>query len=539
MMVKSKILTIVLVLFCSGLDESNAATNSCVFVHLDKNYLFRGEDLKGSVHTFTCAGPLAQLKVAMVDEQNQSIFSYRLKLGTGPNPFSARIPSSTPQGMYYLVVFEPNTLEVLFHRPIAVFDHAAINATDINHSSDIETKANSSGTEGFNVRLENKYDEQKLFLNLGIDTSWQFPITVSLKVSDLVQCLDEEIPRYLYANVSNHSGKGQAKPLANATFSLEGSLKDQNDQGCAYCPVVLTIPEDSAGIYYTRTDDRGAFAFTGLRHEGERSGYIWHAYDSLNPLMIFLSEPTVPPAIRHGLSFEQVEQDIKPQLLRKWLATKLMVPGASANSQQTLRPIRNYQQIALIPKYDFRVLFDEYYLEPDMRGTLRSIVPNINFIKTEQVRVFSFERRRNFPEPPLILLDGILIDQQALLELDPRSVHRVEVVHKTSSLGGIGNIARNGVISVVTKSGTDYRVFPGVERIHIPGFYQTPREDQIIPESGNKPQQVLFWAPAIIIDQNQARLTVKLPDYRVQSKVSLVGADAQGKKIFYSGYTEY
>jgi hypothetical protein len=523
-----------------GMFTQIMAINSCVLLHLERDYLLTEETLSGSLHFANCTDPLSQLMVVLVDQEHHELLVQRIKTDNSPRPFQFDIPADALPGLYQLVVFEPNTLKIYFQQTLPIFNLQSIDLTNFSDDTSRLEPNIANISQGIGVNFRQDQEDRQLYLDLNVDPSWQLPLTVSMSVSDDAQCLNVDKPFDFLIGDLGGNQDSESNPIANTTFTFNGYLKDQYDKGCAYCPLILTIPEDSSGIFYTRSDDHGRFTFTGLTHEGDKKAYLWHQYDSLNPMKFsFPANIRIPEITKSRKFFDPTEAMTGPVLVRRLLATKLNASKSSADSLQSLIPMKNYEQVVLYPSFDFQVIFEQFYLERSMKGTLKSIVPNVNFVKKDQVRVFSYEQQGNYPEAPLILLDGMPIDNNRLLSLDPGSIHRVEVIHKTSNLGVIGNIARNGVISVVTRSGTDYRDIPGVERIYIPGFYQ-PEAAITRLHSKEELAQILLWDPDLIIDQQRTQVKIKLPEYRLRLQVTILGTDTRETPVyFYGQYGDY
>jgi len=294
--------------------------------------------------------------------------------------------------------------------------------------------------------------------------------------------------------------------------------------------VVLTIPELAEGIYYTMTDETGRFQFTGLTHAGNKKAYLWSNRNIDGKFRFQIADNQCSPAaINDEPGVSTFSTDLEPSLLRKLLSNQIAEEQCTPQATQVRERIPNYHQVDLFPEPDTRVLFDDFYLGSDMKETIKSIIPNVNFIRKTHLRIFSFENRQNFPDTPLILLDGIPISDTVVLGLNPQSVQRIDVLHQSSSLQKVGNLARNGVLSLVTKSGTDNHSISGVEKIYVRGYDNL---SDIRAITANCPlQQVLYWNPHLMVDQSTMVLKVPLPDYYIQPLVSVVGFDAEGTLI--------
>lgn len=524
---RSNGLWVIVVLF-----NLNIAVADCAFVHLEDNYLFSGEELKGTLYTNACIGIFPQVIVSLLDQDNQSVTESWIRLDASLQPFEMNVPANINEGIYRLVVFTPRSMKILYSRDFPVFklDPGLIPGSEAE--GDFGRSPIEPTKRGLSVKWDSFEPRGVLELEIAAEPIGNDPVYVSLKISDKAQSIADDLPP---AKVGNTSDTGEAIPLSSHTFAIEGYLSDSSGTGCSYCQVILTIPTLERGIYYTKTDDTGSFVISGLSHTGSQKGYLSYQPDhTAPPKRFFIHERKT--AIKPSLSksnFEVIKNKLAPQLYRNLLAASLRNGQRPLPTVSSEEPNRPYQEMLLYSKWDIQVLLDEYYLDSDMKGIIKSIIPLVNIVKKHQLRVFSNENRSNFSEAPFILLDGIPIDSKTALSIDPRTLYKVEVIHKGRSLRQIGNLAANGVVAFFTKNGTDETRLAGVQKIYIKGFdNKDAHRTTSLPA---KPfSKVLYWNPSIEIKSGEAFTpSISLPDYYIELLVSIIGYDGQGNLIYF------
>lgn len=512
--------------------DLNIAVADCAFVHLENNYLFSGEELKGTLYTNACTSIFPQVIISLLDQENQSVTESWIRLDASLQPFELNVPANINEGIYRLVVFTPRSMEILYSRDLPVFklDPGFIHGSEVG--GDLGGAPLKPTKRGLSVKWDPLEPGGMLVLEIAAEPIGNDPVYVSLKISDKAQSIADDLPPETTGNTSE---AGDAIPLSSHTFALEGYLSDSSGTGCSFCQVILTIPTLERGIYYTKTDDTGSFVISGLSHTGSQKGYLSYQPDqTAPPKRFFIHErKTAIKPVPSKTSFEVIKNKLAPQLYRNLLTASLrngQWPSPTISSEEPNRP---YQDILLYSKSDIQVLFDEYYLDSDMKGIIKSIIPLVNIIKKHQLRVFSNENRSNFSEAPFILLDGIPIDSKIALSIDPRTIYKVEVLHKGRTLRQIGNLAANGVIAFFSKNGTDETRLVGVQKIYIKGF-----DNKVAHRPNSQPAKpfakVLYWSPSIEIKSGETFTpSISLPDYYIELLVSIIGYDSQGKLIYF------
>ena len=508
-----------------------ASYSNCAFLHLDKNYLLPGEQLSGTLFTNSCGKIFPQVRLVLFDSTGQQQSESWIRLDSSTQPFQLEVPATIPEGLYQLIVLVERSQRVIYTKNIPLFKPEI--DIDLLEPGAIPIAVKDPTARGLSVQVDGDIvPGATLELEITQQAAEGFSVPLSVRISDQATTLVDPLP----TATSEAYDVEDNIPLSSHTFALEGYLSDSLGNGCNYCQVILTIPKLEDGIYYTKTDATGSFAFTGLSHNQTLKAYLSYQTTAGElSKQFFIHNRTLQYQPESNTErFEAYKRELYPKLGRHAVSKTLEQNHQQVVEVTTEKPLRPYEEILLYPKYDEQVMFDDYYLGQDMRKTIKSIVPFVNTIKKQQLRVFSVENRKTFQEAPLILLDGIPIDGARALALDPRTIYKVEVLHRRRTLAQVGNLATNGVLSFISKNGIDETEIPGVKKIYIRGF-----DNSVQPASGPSAhsfQRVLHWNPSASIESGGSyKVSLDLPDYYTEMLITVIGINDEGDFIYYQG----
>jgi hypothetical protein len=143
--------------------------------------------------------------------------------------------------------------------------------------------------------------------------------------------------------------------------------------------------------------------------------------------------------------------------------------------------------------------------------------------------------------PPLFIVDGVYVDQEIALGLDPRQVSRIELLKNAGSASMYGARAAGGVIAIFTRKGSNAVIpEPAGPSTLLVGFvtpreYYVPRYPQRGPDAPLDRRDVLHWQPLGQSDPDgMGRLLVPLNDTAKRLRVLIQGITTEGVPIFCS-----
>lgn len=144
-----------------------------------------------------------------------------------------------------------------------------------------------------------------------------------------------------------------------------------------------------------------------------------------------------------------------------------------------------------------------------------------------------------YEEPPLVMIDGVIInDLTVLVDLDPETVEKIEVV-KTPYL--IGDLILHGIVNVITRSGDfsnvtmpDYAVVLTYRVVDEPYAFNAPdySDDQKRLSRTPDLRNTLYWNPSVKTDSyGEALIEFWTSDYPGVYNINIQGISGKGEKL--------
>ena len=100
------------------------------------------------------------------------------------------------------------------------------------------------------------------------------------------------------------------------------------------------------------------------------------------------------------------------------------------------------------------IFLDDYIKLPTMEEVFIELLPGVILRSRKagyEIKITNPLTDNFYNEPPLVMIDGVIInDLTVLVDLDPEMVEKIEVV-KTPYL--IGDLILHGIVNVITRSG--------------------------------------------------------------------------------------
>jgi hypothetical protein len=144
-----------------------------------------------------------------------------------------------------------------------------------------------------------------------------------------------------------------------------------------------------------------------------------------------------------------------------------------------------------------------------------------------------------FDQPPLVMIDGVIInDLTVLADINPETVEKVEVV-KTPYL--IGDLILHGIVNVITRSGNfskitmpdyavilPYRVVDKPSTITFPDYSDEKTRFSRTPDLRN----TLYWNPSVKTNTNgEAEIEFWTSDLPGVYIIRIEGISGTGEKV--------
>jgi hypothetical protein len=189
-------------------------------------------------------------------------------------------------------------------------------------------------------------------------------------------------------------------------------------------------------------------------------------------------------------------------------------------------------------QYDFIYVLDEYTRFRTIKETFTEYMPSAS-VRENRTPIFkSFFDYSAIQEnyAPLLLLDGVLVDDKKLVDYSPYKVERISILNNRYFLGPL---VLDGVISFETKEGNVDKFSLEGDHLKIdllgvkPFSRQTPIVNQ--PKSSEKiPDQrdQLYWNPFLAVSDNQKlEITFHTSDVVGMFELVVEGYDFGGKPV--------
>ena len=198
---------------------------------------------------------------------------------------------------------------------------------------------------------------------------------------------------------------------------------------------------------------------------------------------------------------------------------------------------------------EMEILLDDYIRLPSMEEVFIELLPGVILRSKKtgyEIKITNPLTGNFYNEPPLVMIDGVIInDLTVLVDLDPERVEKIEVV-KTPYL--IGDLILHGIVNVITRSGDfsnvtipEYAVILPYKIIEEPSAIILPDYSDESNRQSRKPdlRNTLYWNPSVKTDRNgEAETDFWTSDLPGVYTITIRGITGTGKRIsLYKSFT--
>jgi hypothetical protein len=191
---------------------------------------------------------------------------------------------------------------------------------------------------------------------------------------------------------------------------------------------------------------------------------------------------------------------------------------------------------------EMEILLDDYIRLPNMQEVFFELVPGIIIREKKsgyEIKITNPLTGSFYQEPPLIMIDGVIInDLSVLVDLDPSLVEKIEVV-KTPYL--FGDLILHGIVNVITREGNfsnitmpdyavilPYRVVEREPSFTAPEYSDEQKRSSRIPDLRN----TLYWNPSVRTDsREEAEVEFWTSDLTGSYTINIQGITGTGEKL--------
>ncbi len=319
-------------------------------------------------------------------------------------------------------------------------------------------------------------------------------------------------------------------------------IRNNTEQPDTSVFVILSTPGKTAGFQYATTDKEGRFIFS-IPTGGSVSDLIMQPLETQrnSRIQIESSFPEIYP--KTGNLLQTSGSDI-PSYIRKW-SSNYQVGRIYGSINFNFPPVPapgHLNQKRFYGKPDIELFMDDYIKLPVMSEVFFELLPGV-FLKSRKsvwdISIADPEVNRIYDGPPVLLIDGVVIDDAAkIANMDPDLVEKIDVIKERYL---VGDFLFLGLVNVITRAGDfsnavlpnyalrlQYRVTEPVNTFSAPDYSTPEMKQRRIPDFRN----TLYWNPDLIPDKN-GKATVEFwsSDYAGEYVIDVQGLTDRGAKI--------
>lgn len=273
---------------------------------------------------------------------------------------------------------------------------------------------------------------------------------------------------------------------------ISGNVSSASGEKSRNVLTYLSFPDKRFGLYVSRTDTAGEIHFQTQNIYGSRKLIIQtedphlHSFKISNPFSTVFSK-----GIFRDINITRMYEDV--------IRSRSIAMQVRFIYEADMRRDIEIETDSL-PFYgqpDNSYLLDDYTRFPVMEEIMREYVPKVRVRKSNDGVHFLLTDLVNetvFREDPLVLLDGVPVTAEAIMNFDPLKIKRLDVVARRYFLGAL---TASGIVSYATYEGD------------LAGFALNPLVFSL--DYQGLEQQRIFYSPSYA---SQEAKSSRVPDYR-------------------------
>ncbi len=517
--------------------DVNAQSKTGLGIYTDRDVYVSGETLLAKIYTPE-SNPSKIVYMDLVNQYGTRISGVPLETKNHQASGYLQLPDSLSSGIYQLRGYQKNTAEkVKIVREIWIS-----NRFDGFEKNNPMKKLIGSESEPDSLTHQIKIDNLNPEYVAGtvIDADIQIEESILDKIDgNLLVAVAQTEPSFAPATFKVESS-GTMEGLNEVKgMILSGTVTDKTSlQPIENSIVYLTIPDSVPGFQYYKTRTDGRFYFLINQYHVQVQAVIQcFGSTATQRLKIKLDELYAEPGTKPKYTKQAIPEALKANITRNidvvtlqkiFSQEKLKVISAPAKKQETV-PYYGKPTQTVDPQ-----LFIDL---PDFAEISRELLPGVkfrNYNNEPSIRVMNSSMQNFFEDPPLVLIDGIPIQNMNIIKsMGSSEIDRVDICQSERYYG---DLRFPGVVAIYT-SKADYSKIPESDQlIHIKLevvqppviLADPPASEPNIPDL----RQVLYWNPSEIA---QNKLSVKCIASSISGRYKLsVRARLKNGTIIYS-----
>ena len=300
-------------------------------------------------------------------------------------------------------------------------------------------------------------------------------------------------------------------------------------------------------FYASNSNEEGQLRFVTEQLYGDKT-ILLQNYPASTGFRIRVKNPFSEEFSEFALAPFEVPKSKAEQLRRQHINMQVQNTYWQEERNKLLAP--ELDSVAFFGAPDITYLLEDYTRFPTMEEVMREYVYEVRVRKQNGkflFKVFNPVWDDFFQTPPLVLLDGVLIDDvDKIMAYNPLKVEKLEIVKERFFLGK--DIAFEGIISYTTYKGEleGFTLDPEMVKLDYEGLqlqreFYSPHYETGQRPSSRKPdfRALLYWAPEIRLAENgQTELSFFTSDLKGKFILEVQGISKEGKAGVQTVYFE-
>ena len=387
--------------------------------------------------------------VVLVGQDKSAVFIHKHFLSSGMTYGDFFIPSSIETGPYKIIAYTMESAKL--STQISVIDLVIINPFQTS-------KRNQDASE-----LVLASEEKQMSTHYNLTQKQQY------KTRELVTINSENLPNGKYSvSVRKTDQLDRAKSIADnagvinqssiGTIILAPEIRGEIISGkvtsktlsASKVNLALSIPGENAVYKVVKTDNEGRFIFTVEQMNPSTQIYIQVIGKEQQDFSIVVDKAPMPNFSTLNFQPFRVPEILESDLRERMVAVQIRNSYLGKKADTIVPPSLSRMFYEPISK-DY--VLDKYTRFPTFAQNIVELMPEVYYLKKDNkytVHVRDNNIGRTIPEPSLILIDGIMLqDASELFAFPMKNVEKISVV---TGIYLYGPTAFNGLVSLTTKN---------------------------------------------------------------------------------------
>ena len=386
--------------------------------------------------------------VVLVGQDKSVVFTHKHFLLNGSAHGDFFIPASIKTGSYKIIAYTKSNANSL----------SETSATDIIIINPFQTSKVNSDAKELSISAADKTTSDR----------YNLMQKQNYKTRELVQINSKSLPVGTYSasvrkvdDVDFATAEANQKFVVNqspiGTITLAPEIRGEiisgkvntNNLPAAKLNLALSIPGENAVFKIAKTDNEGKFTFTVEQINPTAQIYIQVMGKDQQDYTVTVDKSPVPNLSTLNFKTFRVNEKLEKDLRERMVAVQVRNSYLGKKADTIVPPVLATMFYEPIAK-DY--VLDKFTRFPTFAQNIVELMPEIYYLKKDNkftVHVRDNNIGRTIPEPSLLLVDGILLeDATELFSFPMKNVEKISVV---TGIYLYGPTAFNGIISLTTK----------------------------------------------------------------------------------------